>query len=438
VDVVAVRATHQPAGAPLPGWSTRLELAPFSERVVALAASGPSQNDAVSVLSTEGAVAVFESVSPARTRVIHLHHEPSLSAPEQSPCSTGTTTSSYVASGSTEGESDILVSLFDPTATQAVAGIRVSTGSRSVTPPTHEGLIVRPYSLQVFDVARSVVQQATVAITVTTTAGSVAVGASETVASDASASTSASGHALVIGIGQPRDRWVLSPGLGATGRTVGLRVYDPGSRAATVAISSPVEGRSPIEITEEVPAGEVRAIELPVPAAPLAKTPKTSGIEQHAPTAEGPIVVQTARGVGVVVSRIAALTVGNHEETVALAAVTSAPASDWVVPATASGASVAGGIVISNSGLEAVEVEVVGLTARGGAASVTRLSKLIVPPRASTTAFVHLPASGATFSGVFVRASAHVVVEQDLYALSTPHEVVPLAPVPVEGVPVVG
>jgi hypothetical protein len=438
VDVAAVTATRGAVGAPLPGSSSWLELAPYSERVVALATSGPAQNDAVSVLSTAGAVAVFESVSPAAAAVTRPHHEPSLSAPEQSPCSTGAATSLYVASGSTAGESDVLVSLFDPTATQAVAGIGVSTQSGSVTPPALQGLIVSPYSLQVFDIGRSVVQQPIVAITVTTTAGSVAVGASETFASDVTATTSASGRALVIGIGRAQDRWVLTPGLGTTSRTVGLRLYDPGSRAATVTISSPVSGEPPIEITVEVPAGDVRAVQLPVPVAALAKTQTTSRrrAPRVSPAVEGPIVVQTAEGVGILVSRIAVLTVGVHEETVAFAAATSVPAIAWVVPATASGESVAGGIVISNSGLEPVEAAVVGLTGRGG--SVLEVSRVTVAPGASSTVPVSLPASGAPFSGLLVTASAPVVVEQDLYAVSTPHEVVQVSPVPVEGVPVIG
>jgi hypothetical protein len=233
---------------------------------------------------------------------------------------------------------------------------------------------------------------------------------------------------------------VLTPGLGATRRTLGLHVYDPGPRAATVTISSPVGGEPPIEITEEVPAGEVRAVVLPSPAAPVRKSPEIAGARQHQaqPPAEGPIVVRTAEGVGVVVSRIAVLVVGHHEVTVAFTDVTSMPANDWVVPATASGASVAGGIVISNSGLQQVEVELIGLTARGGAASITQLSTLTVPPSASAAASIHLPASGGSYSGVLVIASARVVVEQDLYGLGTLHEIVPVAPLPVEGVPVTG
>lgn len=433
VDVDAVSAV----GVALPAWTTRLSLAPRSEQVVPLRTTGPVQNDAVSVLSVAGAVAVFESVSPARTRVIHRLVVPRPTALEESPCSMGTATSSYLASGSTKGQSDVLVSLFDPTATQAVVGIRVATGSEPVSPPALQGLIVKPYSLQVFDVARWVVQQGPIAIAVTTTAGRVALGAAERVASDATSITSTSGQALLIGLVQPRDQWVLTPGLGTTRRSISLRVYDPGSRAASVTIAVPVIGAAPIEITAEVPAGEVRAIDLPSSTAPAPKAPKGSGSQAGRAVLrfEGPITVRTAEGVGIVVSRTAVLTTGHHYETVAFSEATSFPAKEWVVPATESGAAVSGGVVISNPGRHPVEVKVIELSADAGAPITTTLT---VPSGATMTAAVQFSASERTVSGILVIAGGLVVAEQDFYALGTPNEVVPVAPAPVDGIPVVG
>jgi hypothetical protein len=308
-------------------------------------------------------------------------------------------------------------------------------------------LIIKPYSLEVFDVGRSVVQQPAVAFAVTTTAGRVAVGAYETVASDPTARTSVTGEALVIGIDHPQDQWVLTPGLGTTRRAVALRVYDPGSRPASVTVSSPVAGGPAIEETDEVPAGEVRAIELLAPAAgstatgTASTTSTTSGAGSRAATAavEGPIVVRAARGVGVVVSRIAVLTLGVHYQTVAFAAVTSVPADDWVLPAIASGTTLAGGVVVSNPGLASVTVEVEGFGAAAGAGGAVRqLGKLTVAAGASATESFALVGSGAGLSGVLVRSGAQVVVEQDFYALGTHDDDVSIAPVPVEGIPLVG
>jgi hypothetical protein len=216
-----------------------------------------------------------------------------------------------------------------------------------------------------------------------------------------------------------------------------LRVYDPGSRAASVTIAVPVIGAAPIEITAEVPAGEVRAIDLPSSTAPAPKAPKGSGSQAGRAVLrfEGPITVRTAEGVGIVVSRTAVLTTGHHYETVAFSEATSFPAKEWVVPATESGAAVSGGVVISNPGRHPVEVKVIELSADAGAPITTTLT---VPSGATMTAAVQFSASERTVSGILVIAGGLVVAEQDFYALGTPNEVVPVAPAPVDGIPVVG
>ncbi|HXY46021.1 MAG TPA: hypothetical protein VEH29_17685, partial [Acidimicrobiales bacterium] len=156
VSVVGVReATREAGTSPLPSWSTQLTLPPHAQRVVPLRTTGPQQNDAASVLSTAGSVAVFESVTNVAATQPHRDRNagapPAPPAPEESACATGVTGSSYLAAGSTAGRSDVFVSLFNPTATQAVAGIRVATGSSVVVPPALQGLIIKPYSLQIVD-----------------------------------------------------------------------------------------------------------------------------------------------------------------------------------------------------------------------------------------------------------------------------------------------
>jgi hypothetical protein len=272
---------------------------------------------------------------------------------------------------------------------------------------------------------------------VTTTAGRVALGAAESVASDATSPTSTTGQALFSGIVQPQDEWVLTPGLGTTRRAISLRVFDPGSRAASVTISVPVIGASPIEITAQVPAGEVRTIALPSSTTPTGKATTSSGSQAGQPVRrfEGPITVRAAEGVGIVISRTAVLTTGSHYETVAFAEVTSVPAKEWVVPATGSATSVSGGVVVSNPGRDPVEVEVIELSTDAGAPRTTTLT---VPSDATMTAAVHLSASETTVSGIVIVASGLVVAEQDFYAAAVPHEVVPIAPGPVDGIPVTG
>jgi hypothetical protein len=469
VVVSAVKAGSSDAGTRLPPWSTQLSVAPRTQRVVSLRTTGPEQDDAVSVLSTAGAVAVFESVATAPTgtlAVVHKGGKPirvAATAPEQSPCSTGVAGTSYLAGGSTAGQSDVVVSLYDPTATQAVASIRVSTGSASVEPPELQGVIIKPYSLQVFDLARSVVQQATVAVTATTSVGRIDLGASETVASDSTASTSVSGQALLIGIAAPQQTWVMTPGLSGSDRTVAVDLYDPGSRPASVTMSSSVPGRPLIEVSATVPAGEVRQVGLPAPTATPSSS-HTSGSHKSArnptvpPPVEGAVIVRTAEGVGLVVARVATQRSGAHSETVATVAATAEASDGWVLPVssgqsatgtaahstsstsgqgTRSTQPLGGALLISNPGPATVEVHVMELSA-AAPLSVVRLTTVSVVAGGTSTVTLQLRLTGPPFAGLQVDASSAVVAEADLYARSATGQALAIAPVPLEGIPVIG
>jgi hypothetical protein len=341
-----------------------------------------------------------------------------------------------VGAGSTAGQSDVIVSLFDPTATQAVAAIRVSTGSSVTTPPALQGLIIKPYSLQVFDLSRWVVQQPTLAVAVSTTIGRVALGAAETVASDPTATTATNGQALLVGVALPQDTWVMTPGLGQITRTVAVNVYDPGSRPARVTIASPVPGRPLTEISVVVPAGGVREVVLPLPTG-------GSSLGHAALPVEGPIVVRTAEGVGVVVARIAVQHLGSHTETLALAAGTAQPSDGWILPATSGSATttvppLGGGLVFSNPGAKPTVLQLSELTTAGGSSSLPLLKTVTLAGGSSLTVALPLPLKATGFAGLLVTAGAPVVAEQDFYAVGTAQQPIPVAPVPTLGVAVTG
>jgi hypothetical protein len=341
-----------------------------------------------------------------------------------------------VAAGSTDGQSDVIVSLFDPTATQAVVAIRVSTGSSVTSPPALQGLIVKPYSLQVFDLSHWVVQQPDVAVAVSTTIGRVALGAAETVASDPTAATAINGQALLVGVAVPQDTWVMTPGLGQITRTVAVDVYDPGPRSAAVTIVSPVLGRPLSEISVVVPAGGIRQVELPLPTggSPIGNVPL--GVE-------GPIVIRTAEGVGVVVARVAVQHLGPHTETVALAAGTAQPSDDWILPVTSGSATttvppLGGGLVFSNPGSKPAVLRLYELTTAAGSSSLQQLRTLTLAGGSSVKVVLRLPIAGADFAGLLVNSGTPIVAEQDFYARGTVQHPVAVAPVPTLGVAVTG
>ncbi|MHB1771462.1 MAG: DUF5719 family protein [Acidimicrobiales bacterium] len=446
VFVDAVAAFPRKAERALPSWSTALTLAPHSQSVVALHRTGPRQDDAVSVLETAGSVAVFEStVTVTRMAASTGGKKPTprsspSSTRQESPCATGGTTSSYIAAGSTGGRSDILVALFDPTATQAVVGIRASSASGVVVPPALQGLIIRPYSLEVFDLARLVVQQDLVAISDETSVGRVVLGAYETVASDPTAATALHGQALVLGIGSPRSSWVMTPGPAARGGTVSLDVYDPGSREAEVSISSSsassqATGQPVVEISAIVPAGEVREITLPSPTVASARTAKASSRQ----ALRGPIVLRVAGGVGVVVARSDVQQVAARTQTVALLAATCELASEWLLPV-ASTTSAAGAlpehgdIVISDPGAAQARIEVLQLTTAGPLGR-SQLATLSLAPGTTATLALSLPAHGTAFAGLELISSSPVVAEQDFSPVGPHRRAVLVAPAPLQGIP---
>jgi hypothetical protein len=300
-----------------------------------------------------------------------------------------------------------------------------------------QGLIIKPYSLQVFDLARWVVQQATVAVAETTSVGRVALGASESVEADSTAKTTVTGHGLLIGIATPQDTWVMTPGLGQRLRTVSVRVYDPGPRAANVTISSPAAGRPLTEITATVPAGQVREILLPLPSVSSSKSgAKPAGLLQ-----EGPIVVRSAEGVGVVVARIAVDQVTARSQTVSFLAGTADPSGEWLLPAgwdatiTSTTPAPSSVLLICNPGSKRVDVKVVQLTS-AGTPNLTSLTTVSVAAGGTATVALHLVGATTSFAGLDIIANGPVVAEQDYDVAATSRTTAAVAPAPVGGLPV--
>ncbi len=440
VDMMAVKARS--GSAPLPTRRRQVRVAPHRERVVSLPTRGAVSEDAVSVLAPTGSVAVFESVSgplpPASHPGAGGHGTAAvvLRAPEQAPCSTGATSSAYLAAGSTAGRSQVAVSLFNPGATEAVAAISVATPSGVTSPPTLQGVIVQPYSLQVFELAHSVVQQPTIAVTETTSVGRLVLGASTSAEADITAATSLTGGGLLVGIAAPQQTWTMASGLELAGRTVSVRVFDPGPRATSVTITCPVAGRATIELTATVAAGRVR--DVPLPFAALA--PSRSGRPAALPA--GPITVRSAEGVGVVVSRQTVEQVGPHAETVALLSPSAQPAARWVLPASSSaqavagGVTIAGGVVVANGGGVTASVTVLELTASGPSHLRSLRTFAVAPGRATAIGLRLPPESGTAFAGLEVVSTVPVVAEADFYAVGPPQHPAPVMALPVEGVPV--
>ncbi len=405
-------------GSVMKGWAKSWTMPAKSTNTVSLASSAKPQSDAVSVLSSSDALAVFEWILPPSDSAA----AGATPAQVESPCEVGTSAVAYVASGSTAGRSSVTVSVFNPTATEAVVGMRVSDGSSSAQPPALQGLIIPPYSVHTFAIGPWVVQQPTVAVTVMATAGQVAIGAGETVSSG-----SATGQSLVIGSYQTRAAWFLSPGMEVPGRTVAVRVYDPGTRAATVTISSPVVGGPSVDLTAVVPGEGALTVALPL-ATSRPKTPTTAPVQ----VTEGPITVRTAEGVGVVVARVVAVPLTGMASSVSYLAATSWPVATSVVPGRQE--AVGTTLVLADPGSSGATVEVATLPPEGLASRL--VARLTVQAGGRTSLEL---SSGEAGSALLVTATEAIVAETVRYPIS-PHSTttLPVQPQEVAAVPVSG
>jgi hypothetical protein len=406
---VAATSPSNLGGSVLAGWSENVTVAAHSAMTVPMRTNGPASNDAVSVVSGSSAIAVFETIAPGATGARGHAIFP---APLGSPCENGTSAASYIASGSTNNKSGIVVAVFDPTATEAVVGMTVSRGSSTTTPPALQGLTIKPYSVQTFKIGTWVVQQATVAVTVTASVGQVAVGASE-----AQSSAGSTGSALVIGAYRASTTWTVGAGFSVLGRTAGIRLYDPGSAAATVSILSPVSGGPSVNLTAGVPAGGVITVQVPVTIAPP-KSPKA------APIAEGPIIIRSAQNVPIVVARIVSSPLAGGVKAVNYLAVTAQPAPIWVLPAAGRGGGV---VVVANPGAASINVSLDGTKTSGG---LKGLVGLTVPAGGRGTFTV--PSSG--YGSYFLASSQPFVAELTTFAFDG--KVVPADANAVMGIPV--
>jgi hypothetical protein len=220
LSIVAVRLVHPPrqggppaaaaaAAAPFPAaWSTTwscagplplgetgvkpaIELANSGGRLVEAdvrfsATSGPGGEQSLAV--PPGGVAVARPGPRARglaaarvvaegegLSVVELLHGPF--GPVAAPCAAATASTEYLLAGDTRKTDLVDVALFDPGATPAVASLSFATATGRTAPPTFQGVPVGAGQLVVLPLAERVPFQSELAVTVSSSGGTLAVGA---------------------------------------------------------------------------------------------------------------------------------------------------------------------------------------------------------------------------------------------------------------------
>lgn len=185
------------------------------------------------------------SVTAAGAPLAAVEQLPTAAGVLESPCAPGSAADGYAATGVTTGSSSLDVALFDPTAAPAVVNVAVGTGNGPEQPPTYEGVSLSPGSLFVLHIARYVPLREQVAVAVHATVGRFVLGAISLVNARFVTSRVGPGHsyletgeALLSGVGRPLRHFVMPYGAAGASDAEAVRLFDPGTRPATVSLAA--------------------------------------------------------------------------------------------------------------------------------------------------------------------------------------------------------
>ncbi|MBO0886087.1 MAG: hypothetical protein J2O38_01735 [Acidimicrobiales bacterium] len=295
-------------------------------------------------------------------------------------CSPAAAKQWYEASGSTAGDSQVELALYNPLAADAVADLSFATTHGPAQPGDFQGIVVPARRLVVVDVGQHVQQQAAVATTVTARFGELVVD---------QLSTSGSGKATTVavtrGVAGTASRWYFPVGQSWAGSASSYQVLNPSSAMADVRVSM------------RLSSGVVAPFALSVP--PLSALTLATGGQRRVPGGiPYSVTINTANGVGVVAERTEASSSG-----LVTSSLLGAPYSSrtWLVTAPA-----AGFLVLQDAGRSKAKAGVATLT-DGKLRPVPGLGKVAVAAGHART--VSVPGTGQEV--IVVQASRPLVAE---------------------------
>jgi hypothetical protein len=306
------------------------------------------------------------------------------------PCSSQISSQWDFAGGSTN--SGLLdLSLYNPTATQAVVNVMFLTSTGTVLDPqAYQGISIPPGKLVVEGLAAYVQDQAVVATLVTATSGAL-------VATELDQMTTASGKGLALMAGSPgpAKTWYFGQTTAVQGGIVTLSVANPGTAPAT------------IEITVGLPAASVVPRRLTVPGRTVAPLIVSAIAGWPLGT---PYSMTVSASVPIVVGRTVTAPVGGKAPQGGIVTGTTTTARSWLVvaPGAPGGPPVAGAaldsLAVANPGASPVDVTVARL-ADGHPIATIRVPALGV--------VVLGPTQMSGLEPLMVTSSGPVVVETD-------------------------
>jgi hypothetical protein len=205
----------------------------------------------------------------------------------EAPCASSIASNWYFASGSTANGSDLYVSLYNPTATEAVVNLSFGTAGGLAEPQPFQGLVLQPGQLVVAGVASYVQNQPSVSTIVQAQSGEVVAAELQVVTT-----STASGLSLRLGAPAPARQWTFPRSVNVGADSTSFVVFNPTASPAQVVVRARLQSGPVTPFTQTVPAFSTWTIK----ASQATRLPDGSAYAATVTASGGP---------GVVVDRIA-------------------------------------------------------------------------------------------------------------------------------------
>jgi len=320
------------------------------------------------------------------------------------PCAPSTAPDWYFAHGATSVGGGLVLSLFNPTATDSVVDVSlVSSTAGFLAPAAYQGIDVPPGTLVTENIGDHAPDDAAIATQVTALSGGVVATELESVGTPGDG-----GVSLTLGTPATAPEWVFPQSTEIPGGSVVFHVLNPTPDPAVVSVAVELsQGAGAEPLTMRVPARSLATL----------TAENVTRIPAGAPYA----LVFTSRGAGIVVSRQVTAPSGSPAPTPEVGDVPGVPGGSrrWLVPGIVAPGSQAWALAVVDLGARPATVRFT--TPSGGAVpgqpvrSVEPGSPLVLGPSPG------LPFASAPFE---VRADQPVAVELDALPVAAPGVVV--------------
>lgn len=311
------------------------------------------------------------------------------------PCASATSANWYFATGATTPGSQLVLTLYNPTSTEAVTNVTFDTDAGVLTPQLYQGLVVPAGQTVVENVGDYVQSRPTIAAVVSAQSGQIVADQLQLVST-----TGKTGLALTLGAPSVAPHWYFSQTTNpaAAGSGVSFMLSNPGPTAEKAVVTVGLSQGSVAPVIVAVPARSV---------VPFAAT-TANRIPRQVPYS---MAIFSTGGSGLVVAREVVAPDGASQPGFGTMLGTPAPTEHWLVPApgagSAPGAPVAsvGSVAVSNPGTATARVTVAPLGGTGAQSKV-----LLVKPH-SLLVLAQAPVGGLVT--LDVRSDVPVAVEED-------------------------